>query len=162
MNCFNHSNIVAVGICNDCKTGLCLTCASKYTIHICSRCNIRRAKREKSKILNELILTFFAGLIFVAFSIVTPTNEDEIHGTKWFLIRTIATLILFYGGASIVSGWKALNSFTSQFFLFLPIVGWVIYFFVKVLSAASIGWIMLPLRCAKNFKRLHQLKNIAQ
>ena len=160
MNCFSHHTLAAVGTCQDCKKGLCITCISKYTIPICSQCNMLRAKREKSKIVNELVLTVFVGLVFVAFLIATPQNVAEFQGIKLFFIRTVVAFFLFYGGASLVAGWKELNSLTSRFFLFLPVVGWIIYFFIKLSIAAMIGSIVLPIRCFKNFKRLNQLKKI--
>lgn len=163
MNCFNHQTLVAVGICQDCKKGLCITCISKYTIPICSRCNILRAKSEKSKIMNELFLSSLVGLLFVAFSIFTiikTSNGNVVYGVNALLINVVVIFIMFYAGASLVAGWKELNSFTSRFFLFLPIVGWVIYFFIKLSIAAMIGSIFLPIRLFKNFKRLNQLKRI--
>ena len=163
MNCFNHHTLVAVGICQDCKNGLCITCISKYTMPICSRCNMRRAKSEKAKIINELLLSLFVGLLFVAFTIFTivkTSNGNAVYSVKTLLINAIAVFIMFYAGASLVAGWKELNSFTSRIFLFLPIVGWVIYFFIKLSIAAMIGSIFLPIRLFKHFKRLNQLKRI--
>ncbi|MGX1753437.1 hypothetical protein [Sphingobacterium sp. NPDC055346] len=124
---------------------------------------MNRAKGEKSKIVNELFLSLFVGLLFVAFSIFTivkTSSGNGDYGVKAHFINAIVIFIMFYAGASLVAGWKELNSFTSRFFLFLPIVGWVIYFFIKLSIAAMIGSIFLPIRLFKNFKRLNQLKKI--
>jgi len=124
---------------------------------------MKRAKAEKSKIIDELFLSFSVGLLFVAFSIFTivkTSNGNAVYGVNAFLINAIVIFIMFYAGTSLVAGWKELNSFTSRSFLFLPIVGWLIYFFIKLSIAALIGSIFLPIRLIKNFKRLNQLKKI--
>ena len=53
MNCYNHSNEVAVATCIDCGKGLCDECARMYTIPICNACNFIRIKVEKSSILKR-------------------------------------------------------------------------------------------------------------
>jgi hypothetical protein len=41
--------------------------------------------------------------------------------------------------AGIIWGWTALNRITPQVFLVLPIVGWFIYFCIKVMISGFIG-----------------------
>nr|WP_321355578.1 hypothetical protein [uncultured Draconibacterium sp.] len=57
---------------------------------------------------------------------------------------------LLYMGLGLVSGWKALGRVTPQIFLFLPILGWVIYFLIKVVLAMFVGLIAFPVRIIRN------------
>ena len=160
MNCFNHPAINAVGTCIDCQKGLCVNCASKFSIPLCSRCNMGRVKNEKALIINELGLTFLVGTVFVIFSVYIGYNMEETNGIKGFFVVSIAALMMFYSGASIIAGWKQLSAFTSKYFIALPVIGWVIYFFTKLGIGTMIGFFVLPIRLYKNFKRLNQLKII--
>ncbi len=45
MNCYFHTDQVAVATCQDCGIGLCKECASKYTPALCSEC---AGKRERA------------------------------------------------------------------------------------------------------------------
>lgn len=46
-------------------------------------------------------------------------------------------------------GWKALNKITPSIFLFLPLIGWVIYFVVKGLISVVIGMFVAPFVISK-------------
>lgn len=72
-------------------------------------------------------------------------------------------LMVAYSVASIVAGWKALGSLTSgRFIVSMPIIGWLIYAGVKLILAATIGPVVLPIRIYKNVKRLNEMGNISQ
>lgn len=158
MNCFNHPELVSVAVCQDCKKGLCHQCASKYNIPICSQCVANRNRTEKSIIYREFLWYLGVGFILVFILAYLPSQsidlfENNIDGIKHYLL-------LMFLGASIVAGWKTLDKLTSNYFLFLPIFGWVLYFFVKFAISAMIGYVMLPIRTYKNIQRLIQLKKI--
>ena len=46
-------------------------------------------------------------------------------------------------------GWKALNRITPNIFLFMPIIGWVIYFSVKFVLSVIVGMFVAPFQIAK-------------
>ncbi len=151
MNCFNHTELVAVSTCQDCQKGLCNECSRKYEFPICTECNHNRMKIEKRTIYKEFGLTLLGGLIIYSFIASGATYEQKDFGFKIF------SLFFSFG---IVSGWRTLNRITPNIFLFLPIIGWVIYFMIKFMLSGMIGWFMLPIRIVKNVKRLIELKNI--
>jgi hypothetical protein len=97
MNCFYHPEETAVASCVDCGRGLCKTCASQYTIAICSDCNLKRNTNEKNLALKKYIpslILFAAGFIF-GFKFL-PTNTNTFSAkiatgfvSGWFLGGTI-------------------------------------------------------------------------
>ena len=46
-------------------------------------------------------------------------------------------------------GWKALIKITPDFFLIMPIGGWIIYFIIKGLLAFFVGFFIAPFQIAK-------------
>ncbi|ADV50575.1 hypothetical protein Celal_3309 [Cellulophaga algicola DSM 14237] len=160
MNCFNHHELIAVGVCQDCQKGLCSVCASKYSIPICSQCNTGRKGSEKSKIYKELFMTFGFSIIatfFIMKNFVNSTSPEMQMGT---LEQILMAIMLIYGFSSLIAGWKTLTGITPSVFLFLPIIGWLIYFGIKLWLSSMIGVFMLPIRTFKNVRRLYKLKNI--
>lgn len=170
MNCFYHSELIAVGTCQDCKKGLCSTCAAKYTIVICPQCNENRLRNEKSIIRKEFNQYITAGvltLLFFGFVIYNqPPSLPEggfIDNLNAYISWGFILLMVAYSVASIVAGWKALGSLTSgRFIVSMPIIGWLIYAGVKLILAATIGPVVLPIRIYKNVKRLNEMGNISQ
>lgn len=160
MNCFNHHESIAVGVCQDCQKGLCSECASKYSIPICSQCNSIRKKSEKNKIYRELFITFGFGIIATFFMMKNTVNSTNPEMQMGILEQIIRFLILLYTTSSLIAGWKTLNRITPNIFLFLPIIGWLIYFILKLWLSGMIGIFMLPIRTFKNTRRLYQLNNI--
>lgn len=45
-------------------------------------------------------------------------------------------------------GWKALDRIQPVYFLWLPIIGWIIYFIVKVIISYMIGLFVAPFKIA--------------
>jgi hypothetical protein len=41
--------------------------------------------------------------------------------------------------SSVIAGWKTLNRITPAVFLFLPLLGWVVYFIIKLVLALLCG-----------------------
>ena len=149
MNCYNHYDAPAAAQCMDCGRGLCVNCLSHWEIPICDICNKKRANAERTRIIKELLITLVAGIIgvFVAQEWMAESFDSK-------AISIISSFSLFAG---IVSGWKALSSMTPRAFLILPLIGWVIYFVLKLWLAAIIGGIALPIRTFKNIRRLKQI-----
>lgn len=67
MNCYNHSNEVAIATCIDCGKGLCDECARMYTIPICNACNFIRIKADKSSILKRWGISLGIAIILTIF-----------------------------------------------------------------------------------------------
>jgi hypothetical protein len=73
---------------------------------------------------------------------------------------TIILVFMFYAYSGIVSGWYTLNKITPKYFLVLPLIGWLIYFCVKLTIACYAGLVMLPVRTIRNVKRLKVINSI--
>lgn len=157
MNCYNHIEQSAVATCQDCQKGLCTSCASLFSFPICSECNKQRQQSEKKEIYKELLLMFIVGCLsyYLLLQIYTPVNSSLLKGR--IFEKVFLTVIGFYTGGALVAGWKTLNRITPSVFLFLPIIGWVLFFIVKFLLAITVGLLMLPIRLVLNFRKLFLL-----
>lgn len=75
---------------------------------------------------------------------------------------TFASKLTFgYMAASVPWGWGALNRVTPNIFLFLPFIGWIIYFAIKLAIATAIGEIILPYKIfmfIKNYRNAQQIQ----
>lgn len=56
-------------------------------------------------------------------------------GTEW------GTILIIPGA---VIGWKMLTAIQPAMFIWMPIIGWIIYFVVKAAVAAMIGLFVMP------------------
>lgn len=157
MNCYYHPSQSTVSQCSDCSKGLCHECATAYSIPICNTCNKTRISNERVKIIKELIFTFAFGVGLAYLNGKYLFFQGESFSTKtviWYYI------IFIYAFAGIVSGWKTLTSITPRMFLVLPILGWVLYFAVKLFLSFWLGLVMLPIRTIRNIIRLVKLQKI--
>lgn len=156
MNCYNHTAQPAVAQCSDCGKGLCSQCASLYSMPICTSCNKKRIASEKSGIIKELLLTFGLGVLLAVLF------KQEILGghSASLKVNIIDYIFLIYIFSGIIPGWKTLTRITPAVFLFLPIIGWVLYFIVKLILSLVVGLIMLPIRTVRNIARLTTLQKI--
>lgn len=150
MNCYNHPHNPAVASCPDCHKGLCIDCSQKYSIPICSPCNQHRISQDKQYIIKDFIIIFLGGAVMTL--IMNNT------GTKNFPLST--NILMFYTYSGLIAGWRFLNRITPEYFLFLPIIGWLIYFMVKFMISGFVGIFILPYRVFMNIKRWRELKNI--
>jgi len=135
MNCFNHTEEVAVASCIDCAKGLCKGCSSLYQTPICNECNLKRVKSDKGNILRiylPSIILFTIGLIIGIY------NANFGSG-----------LILGWVSAGVPWGWKVISFIQPRMFLFLSFFGWVIYFFIKFILAYFVGIVALPVGLVK-------------
>lgn len=156
MNCYEHPIQPAVAQCSDCGKGLCVECASRYSVPICSKCNRKRINGERGQILQEMFLTFGLGILLgVLFA--RWVNEGLTSDLVYNVISYAIPIYIFSG---IVPGWKTLTRITPAVFLFLPIIGWLLYFVIKLGLAIAIGVIMLPIRTVRNISRLITLQKI--
>lgn len=156
MNCYEHPTQPAVAQCPDCGKGLCPDCASSYSVPICKKCNAKRISTEKGAIIKELLLTYGLGILLgVLFTRWTDA------GHSYPLTHTIISYVVFsYVFSGIVPGWKTLTRITPAIFLFMPIIGWVLYFVIKLALSLCLGLVMLPVRTVRNIHRLVVLQKV--
>jgi hypothetical protein len=74
-----------------------------------------------------------------------------------FFLALVAGYVL----AGIPSGWVALNKIRPNIFLFLPIIGWVIYFIVKFVLSYFVGLVAFPINIYKTIKELKENKELS-
>ena len=133
MNCFYHPDTASVAACVDCGKGLCQECAGRYQMPICNECNERRSKDEKQAIFKQYIpsvIFFIAGLIF---------------GLKVIKLSIYTSIVMGYMFAGVFWGWKVISFIQPKMFLFLPIVGWIFYFFIKFFLSMVVGIVAMPI-----------------
>ena len=160
MNCYNHPKTISVAQCQDCKKGLCTVCAKKYAIPICFQCNSKRGSSEKEVVLKDLFVIYGFGLI-ATYLIINNTNFRDSYSN---INTTLLWVFMTYVYSSIIAGWKTLNKLTINYFIYIPIIGWLfgwfIYFNVKLIIAVTIGWFMLPIRTYNNLKKIKTIISI--
>lgn len=73
-----------------------------------------------------------------------------IWGIMVALTATDSTVVaMIYLVAFTYFGWKALNVITPNIFLFMPVIGWVIYFSIKFVLSIIVGMFVAPFQIAK-------------
>jgi len=157
MNCYNHQTQPAVAQCPNCGKGLCGKCASLYSMPICNTCNKRRIFGERSRIITEMLLTFGLGLLLTVLFLYFEHGQHPNNPIKLYVVLGVMFFYIFSG---IIPGWKTLTSITPRVFLFLPLIGWLLYFIVKFLLSVAVGLVMLPVRTVWNIARLVSLQNV--
>lgn len=149
MNCINHPSESAVSQCQICGKGLCVECTNKFSKPICPDCFSVSRQKQKRAVVNEILLTLLIGLpvgiivdLLVNDTYRTPNSFWE---SRFFLI---------YMGLGLVSGWKTLTRVTPQGFLFLPMLGWALYFLIKTILSLFVGLVAFPVRTIRNLPLL--------
>ena len=104
MNCFNHPDIPAVGICKYCQRGLCKDCAIDSGCGIACKHhqeNVRTLitiQADSKEILQNIemlvreILWFFVGIFFILLGHSTDNSFVAIVGIVIFCFSTISAL----------------------------------------------------------------------
>lgn len=115
---------------------------------------------EKRKYISDNRDIYIGAMIalVVAYLILSRPDAPKRYTYTWSdLLVTYG--IAIYIGASFVAGWKLLHGLTSQYFIALPLVGWVIYFFLKVALALFIGGSCFygPIRLGTNTYHIHRI-----
>lgn len=153
MNCYYHPETTIVATCQDCSKGLCKHCSDRYSILICVSCNGDRASKEKSRIFTELAWMIGLPIVATIFMINGPMAQIMKK-------QPLMPFLFFYGCIGLVAGWNALNKLTARYFLFLPLVGWLFYFVVKLYISGIIGLFIAPFRICKSIMRLRKINQI--
>lgn len=143
MKCHKHYESDAVSTCVDCGKALCPVCTEKFTFPICDNCNLARINSEKSLLIKNSIVMII--MFFIGFSFNSDNNLFE-------------SLLLGYFFAGVPWGWSTLNKITPNIFLFMPVIGWVIYFVVKFIISIMIGMFVTPFKIYGIINGLKQAK----
>lgn len=154
MNCYYHPETTIVATCQNCNKGLCKVCSDRFSVPICISCNRSKALTEKSAIMKEFFWMIGLPIIGVMLAMTDSQLGQAIRQNPIFGAG------LFYDLIAVVVGWNMLNKLTAQYFLALPLIGWVIYFFVKFSISALIGFFVAPFKIYKNIKRLKEINQI--
>ena len=150
MKCANHPTMDAVATCVDCGKGLCSDCTNAYEFPICEKCNAIRVGGEKRELTKNIVLTVLFFIIGAYFAVSSGGG-----------FNIISAIVIGYLFAGIPWGWSFLNKITPSIFLFLPLIGWVIYFLIKGILSFFIGFIALPIKLYQIFRTSKRLKDIS-
>lgn len=126
----------------------CSTCGRQLTIKedesfdppTCMKC----AKEHAEKTKKEMIISIVISVVLMIVGIVFTKNP------LGFLL------------AGIPYGWAWLNKITPKIFLWLPIVGWVIYFFVKLILSYIVGMVALPVKLYQWIKEIVRVNKLSK
>ena len=85
---------------------------------------------------NLIVACVICAIITIGIIIVMATSAGSLN---------IAMIITAFFIGCTPFGWHRLNSITPKMFLFLPIIGWLIYFMLKFALSATIGpFVFIP------------------
>lgn len=141
MKCRYHPQIDAVATCQECGAGLCYECAGYFTTPFCPECVKSFTVSQKRQRRKSLITTVIAAIVLLLICSSFYTY-NSIHLTIFQVLFVIC----------IPFGWAALNKIQPQIFLFLPVIGWLIYFSIKLVASAIVGLGALPYVIVKYIK----------
>ena len=154
MKCYNHPENDAVATCANCQKWLCHECASIYQEPVCVPCNQKRINYERQNILKDFWIMLVLG-IGLTYLWVSMFSERLSHG-----IDVMFVIVYFYIFFSVYNWWKFLNKITPEMFLFMSIIGWIIYFAIKFCLSLFVWVFVTPIVIYQKFKRLIELNKI--
>lgn len=137
MVCFYHQNREATVQCNHCGKNLCTECGSRFQPPTCPSCVEDYVKSIEKEMVKNIAVSVVLMLIGI------------------FVIRNPLGILL----AGIPYGWSLLTRITPAMFIWMPLIGWVIYFFIKLFLSYAIGIVALPITAIfKNIGYSQKLK----
>ncbi len=169
MKCINHPERDAAASCKICGKSLCPECANRFgQIPYCLTCEKTRFTELRDELKAELKRLTRAGIIFMIIGIICLIaavaaalgSEPDFFsksGLSFICILILYLLLAPYALFSIPFGWSTLNKITSDLFLFLPIVGWLIYFLIKFILSFYVGIFACPFIISKRKKNIKDL-----
>lgn len=140
MKCYYHHNREATVTCNRCGKGLCSECGSFFRPPVCVDCAEQEAADTKSAMIKSIGLSVILMIVGI------------------IVIRSPLGFLL----AGIPSGWRFLNKITPAMFIWMPLVGWLIYFSVKLVLSYFIGLIALPIELVRDIRTLKEAKKLEE
>lgn len=140
MRCAYHVEREAVATCSVCGRGLCQECANKINPPQCLGCFADGLEAQKKQIIKSLVLAAVAAVVVF---IIAMDEGAELPASFLFALAPF--------------GWIALNKITPSFFLFMPIIGWVIYFIFKLILSMMVGIVALPYKIVKSMAQIKEI-----
>ena len=139
MSCGIHPNREHVGVCCDCGQQLCSECTNKFNPPSCPNCMLAWGQKIKKDLILKSVISVVVFALWLIYGISLMANGFSI----------LIGCLMFAG---IPWGWNALTKITPKMFLFLPLVGWGIYFGIKLLISLFIGLFCAPFQIIKILK----------
>lgn len=139
------------------QRGLYSECAGKWKPPTCDGCGVSEydvAVYKLKKIKKFAIIGLVCGILG-AIAMIGGMSSSGLSVNGGSAVGLFVVLGLFvpvmctFSLACIPVGWDKLSKFTSRLFLFLPLIGWVIYFFTKLMLSVTIGFFALPFEILK-------------
>lgn len=145
MRCYYHPDREIVATCTECGKGLCKECASKWDPILCEDCARERIADKRVALRRSIS----AGIVITALGLVVGIVGAISEGNLGYVLGGIAYGYMLGG---IPNGWKVLNKIQPNMFLFLPLIGWVIYFLIKFSLAYFVGLVAFPVNIYRYWK----------
>lgn len=137
---------------------LCKECAEKYEPIVCEKCALQVQQDEQKSLRGRFIYICIAFGLFTVIGVVSFLMSfvtlDFAAGVQGLL----GGIFLGWEFAGIPSGWRAISKIKLDMFLVLPIVGWVLYYAFKVMLAALVGFIAMPIDVVKYIRTVKNSK----
>ncbi|TCK98060.1 hypothetical protein EDC19_0477 [Natranaerovirga hydrolytica] len=153
MKCYKHYDKDAVSQCVECSRALCLKCTSKHDEPLCNQCMIKLTKSNRVTLIREMIRNIII-MVFIFFRVFNYINHIEIE------VGMSGKIVVSLFVSAIPWGWTVLNKITSKYFLFLPLIGWLIYFAIKLVLSVYIGIFVMPFKIFQILKGIKKSNKI--
>jgi hypothetical protein len=157
MNCYEHPETTSVASCPDCAVGLCQTCTGRYLRPICGRCNAARATEDERTLSRNIRSAVVVGLIGAVF--ITAATLSSCKGLDCATKLVPSALAAFFVSAAIPYGWRGLSAFTPRVFVFVPILGLLLYYYFKLLLSIPVGMVLFPRELLRWRRQANEIKD---
>lgn len=151
MKCYYHEERDSVGRCTECGKELCKECVDIYNPPLCTDCAAQISKEHKYDLIKRIltsILCVIGGFFLYA-----------IFGAELMPSVPLPVMLLLFAG--LPYGWDLLDKSSSNVFVLLPGIGWLIYMAFKLALAFCIGWIVLVVEMIKIIVEIIQHKRLS-
>ena len=136
MNCRVHMEREATSFCKDCNAPMCPECNSTFG-SMCMNCVEKLCKNGKQ----EIIITLGISLLCLAIGIWHEIDKVK-SGMSTDIVQVFFSCFFFF---FLPFGWKAVGKIADSLLLAFArtgILGWIIFFVLKLLASLLIGWIL--------------------
>lgn len=133
---------------------------SEYSVNNCSKCGRRLTVKEDN--------TFHPPTCMLCAKEQASTIKKEM--TKNIVISVVLMIVgiviiknpIGFMLAGIPYGWAVLNKITPNLFIWMPLVGWVIYFLIKLAISYFIGLVALPIKLFQWISEINKVKKFEE
>lgn len=139
MNCFNHPQEPAVAQCSDCGKGLCRECAEWYQPILCTPCF---QKRKRSEIWQSIFSLLFLIALFVIGFRWNFLETKDFENMRW--MSGYVLMAIWSGYLFVEKFMSYIQKFIPNIMIIAPIWLWVIYYIIKLILFAIIGFFTAP------------------